>query len=213
MHRSAVRAMPACVLFALLAACKPGAAPEAAAVAPAPAAERAPAPVVSNPRAEVVAAMRKFWGLRSYHAAMHVEGGPRGTIDSSVDFVAPDRYRMEMPGRGSQVIVGDTMYLDVGGRHMKVPLPEGTISQWRDPAKLADAETEMDVQGQGLDTIDGQPAKRYLVRVQKPKPTSIAIWIGDAGLPLQIASDNPLGSATIKYSRFDDPALVIDTPK
>lgn len=213
MNRPVVRALPACVLIALLAACKPAATPEAASVAPAPAPTPAPAPVASNPRADVAAAMHAFWELRSYHAAMHVEGGPRGPMDSGVDFVAPDRYRMDMPGRGSQVIIGDTMYLDVGGRHMKVPLPEGTISQWRDPAKLADAETEMEVQAQGLDTIDGQAAKRYLVRVEKPKPTAIAIWIGDAGLPLQIASDNPMGQATIKYSRFNDPALAIDAPK
>ena len=144
---------------------------------------------------------------------MHLEGGPRGPIDNAVDFVAPDRYRMEAAGRGVQVIIGDTMYLDINGRAMQVPLPEGTITQWRDPAKLADAQTEMQVDAHGSDAVDGQPAKEYLVRVAKPKPAEITLWIGDGGLPLQIVSHNPLGQATIRYSRFDDPAIVIEPPK
>ena len=120
---------------------------------------------------------------------------------------------MEAAGRGVQVIIGDTMYLDINGRAMQVPLPEGTITQWRDPAKLADAQTEMQVDAQGSDAVDGQPAKKYLVRVAKPKPAEITLWIGDGGLPLQIVSHNPLGQATIRYSRFDDPAIVIEPPK
>jgi hypothetical protein len=215
MNRPAVRTLSAFALLALLAACKPAATPEPAAVAsaPSPAATPAPAPVVADPHGEVVAAMRKFWDLHSYHAAMHIEGGPRGAIDSGVDFVAPDRYRMEAPGRGSQVIIGDTMYMDMGGRVTRVPLPAGTLTQWRDPARLADAETEMTVEAQGSDAVDGQPAKKYLVRVSKPKPTEMSVWIGDAGFPLQIATHNPLGDATIKYSRFDDPTLLIEAPK
>ena len=214
MNRPALLAL---ALLPILAACKPAAAPDAAPAptgTPAVAAATAPAPVPAiGAREEVAAAMRKFWDLRSYHAAMHLEGGPRGPIDNAVDFVAPDRYRMEAAGRGAQVIIGDTMYLDVNGRAMQVPLPEGTITQWRDPAKLADAQTEMQVDAQGGDAVDGQAAKKYLVRVAKPKPTEITIWIDDNGLPLQIVSHNPLGQATIKYSRFDDPTLSIEPPK
>jgi len=206
-------ALPALALLATLSACKPAAAPEATPVPAAkPPVAAAPIPATSA-REEVAAAMRKFWNLRSYHADMHLEGGPRGSIDNAVDFVAPDRYRMQAAGRGSQVIIGDTMYLDINGRSMQVPMPAGTISQWRDPAKLADAETEMEVDAQGSAAVDGQPAKQYLVRVAKPKPTEITLWIGADGLPLQIASPNPLGQATIKYSRFDDPTLTIEPPK
>lgn len=208
------RTLLAAALLATLAACKPAAAPDAT---PTPAAkpEVAVSPVVPaiDARGEVAMSMRKFWDLRSYHAAMHLEGSPRGPIDNAVDFVAPDRYRMEAAGRGAQVIIGDTMYLDINGRAMQVPLPEGTITQWRDPAKLADAQTEMQVDAQGSDAVDGQPAKKYLVRVAKPKPAEITLWIGDGGLPLQIVSHNPLGQATIRYSRFDDPAIVIEPPK
>ena len=82
---------------------------------------------------------------------------------------------------------------DVNGRSMQVPLPEGTLTQWRDPAGLADAEADMRVDAQGADAIDGQPAKKYLVHVAGP-PAEITLWIGEAGLPLQIVSAQPDGT-------------------
>lgn len=213
----------AAALLTALAACKPAATPDTAANASSP--DAASAPAAANPvaavartvlpdaKGEVVAAMRKFAGVHSYHAAMHLEGGPRGPMDNSIDFVGPDRYRMEMSGMGSQVIIGDTMYMSMHGRTMQVPMPAGTLTQWRDPGKLAEAEANMTVDDQGSDSVDGQSAKKYVVHVSQPKETTTTIWVGDAGLPLQILAHNAMGDATIKYSRFDDPTISIEAPK
>jgi hypothetical protein len=213
----------AAALLPILAACKPAAAPEAA-PDPAPAAGD-PAPAAANPvaavaqavrpdaKGQVVDAMRKFAGVRSYHASMRLEGGPRGPMTNELDFVAPDRYRMELAGVGTQVIVGDAMYMDMGGRTMKVPMPPGTLTRWRDPARLADAEANMSVEARGSDSVDGQSATKYLVHVAQPKATTTTLWIGDAGLPLQILAHGAAGDATIKYSRFNDPAIAIEAPK
>lgn len=223
MHRPAARhALPALALLSILAACKPAAAPADATAAPAPAgtssADKLAAAAdamnpMTSPREAVVAAMRKFTSVGSYHASMHMEGGPRGPMTSEMDFVAPDRFRMEMGGMGTQMIVGDTMYMNVDGRSMKVPMPAGTVTQWRDPAKLAEAEADMTVDAQGSDPVAGQAAEKYVVHVTKPKPTETTIWIGDSGLPLQILSHNAMGVATIQYSRFNDPTISIEPPK
>lgn len=217
------RTLLAVALLPVLAACKPAATPDTAANASPP--DAASAPTAANPVAavaqamlpdakdQVIGAMRKFTGVHSYHAAMHMEGGPRGPIDNAIDFVAPDRYRMQVAGRGSQMIIGNTMYLDINGHAMQVPLPEGTLTQWRDPGKLAEAEANMTVDDQGSDSVDGQSATKYVVHVRQPKQTTTTIWVGDAGLPLQILAHNPLGDATIKYSRFDDPTISIEAPK
>lgn len=220
------RTLLAVALLPVLAACKPAAAPDTAATAtPGASSDVAPAAATPNPvaavaqavlpdaKGQVVAAMEKFAGVRSYHAAMHMEGGPRGPMDNAIDFVAPDRYRMEMAGRGSQVIIGDTMYMSMHGRTMEVPMPAGTLTQWRDPAKLGEAEANMTVDDQGSDSVDGQSAKKYVVHVAQPKETTTTLWIGDAGLPLQILAHNAMGDATIKYSRFDDPTISIEPPK
>ena len=73
--------------------------------------------------------MDKFLAASSFHASMHMEGAQ--TMTNEMDFVAPDRYRMQMTA-GTQVIIGDTMYMETRGKRMQVPLPAGTISQWRD---------------------------------------------------------------------------------
>jgi hypothetical protein len=221
-------------LLAGLAACKPSppSAPDASAPAAAtPDAQAAGASTTANAVADAMAAispvatpkeairksMQRFMDARSYHATMQLDGGPRGAMTNEVDFVAPDRFRMAMPGMGTQTIIGDTMYMSADGRSMKVPLPAGTLTQWRDPAKLDENAATMTVESQGRDSIDGTPARKYLVHNTRPQPSDVTMWIGNDDLPLQIrVSGSAQGHATtttIRYSRFDDPSLKIDPPQ
>lgn len=215
-----------------LAACKPATQPATDTVAAAPStdASSTAAPSVAataarvaaslnplpSPKDAIKASMDKFLAARSYHATMEVEGGPRRAMGhNEVDFVAPDRYRMQM-AMGTQVIVGDTMYMQVQGRTMKVPMPAGTLSQWRDPAKLAEAEVGMTVQAQGSDTIDGVSARKYLVHHEQPHPVDVTMWINGDDLPVRIQVRNLMHgkmTSTISYSRFDDPSIRIDPPQ
>ena len=223
-------------MLCALVACKPATppatdAPPEAAAAPAPA-DAAPASTQSAPSAIAEAAARlnpltspkediktaigNFMQVRSYHASMHISGGPRGAMTNEIDFVAPDRYRMKMP-MGTQYIVGDTMYMDMQGKTMKVPMPKGTLSQWRDPAKLAENEATMTVQAQGSESIDGVPARKYLVHNTQPQPSDVTMWVGDEGVPVQIrVSSDMQGKATnttIRYSRINDPTIKVDPPQ
>ena len=222
----------ACLLLATsaLAACKPAAAPASDAAAAATPTTAAPAAAPSalskiagdlnplaSPKDALKASMDKFLAVRSYHASMEFSGGPgaaRGHHD--IDFVAPDRYRMVMP-MGTQFIIGDTMYMHVQGRSMKVPMPKGTLSQWRDPARLAEAEEGMTVQAQGSDTLDGMATKKYLVHHEKPQPVDVTMWINGDDLPVQIQVNSVLNgkpvTSTTRYSHFDDPTIKVDPPQ
>ena len=132
-----------CFLLATcaLAACKPAAAPanDAATTASATPTSAAPAAAPSalakiagdlnplaSPKDALKASMDKFLAVRSYHATMEVVGGPIAMGHNEIDFVAPDRFRMQSP-RGTQIIIGDTMYGSVRGHAMKVPMPAGTF--------------------------------------------------------------------------------------
>lgn len=209
----------ACLALAL-AACKPPppAEPDGDAnptASPNAAAEKAAAPnLLSSPEDEVKASMDKFLKAKSFHAVMTMEGA-RG-MTNEMDFVAPDRYRMKMPV-GTQVIIGDTMYMQADGRSMKVPLPKGTLSQWRDPLKIEENKAGLSVEALGSDSVKGQAAKKYLVRNTQPEPSEFTFWIGGDGLPLQLlhqgqAQGKPY-SMTLRYSRFDDPTITIDAPQ
>ena len=157
--------------------------------------------------------MDKFLAARSFHATLHMQGAQ--TMTNAMDFVASDRYRMQMPV-GTQVIIGDTMYMQAQGRQMQVPLPAGSISQWRDPLKLQENKEGLSVEAQGSETIDGQTARKYLVRNTLPESTEFTYWIGDNGLPLQLQhtgeSQGKPYSMILRYSRLDDPAIRIDVP-
>ncbi|MET0582044.1 MAG: hypothetical protein ABWZ08_08740 [Pseudoxanthomonas sp.] len=207
-----------CLVLAV-AACKPSApADQSAAPAAAPASAVAEAAKALSPMAsaedEVKASMDKFLKARTFHAVMTMEGA-RG-MTNEMDFVAPDRYRMKMP-MGTQLIIGDTMYMQADGRSMKVPLPKGTLSQWRDPMKIEENKAGLSVDALGSDNVDGQPAKKYLVRNTQPEPSEFTYWIGSDGLPVQLVhqgqSQGKPYSMTLRYSRFDDPSITIDAPQ
>lgn len=172
---------------------------------------------MASPREEVVTAMRKLMDARSYRAEMQHEGGPRGTMTNTVEFVAPDRFRMEMAGVGTQYVIGDTMTMTMDGRTMQVPMPKGTVTQWRDPVNFREAEASMTAQALGNDAVDGIQARKYLVHQTTPKPADFTIWIGADGLPLQMrvsgdANGQPV-TTTVRYSRINDPGIVIEAPK
>jgi hypothetical protein len=223
MHPPAARhALSALAALCLLAACKPAAAPAAAPAATAapaaalpaqPAAAAAAIAAAASPRDAVIAAMHRMVAARSYHADMHLESGKAGTRDTTLDFVAPDRFRMAMAGMGTQYIIGNTMYLDVHGRRIQAPAPAATLQQWRDPGRLAGIEATMTVDDQGSERIDGAAVHKYLVRNDKPTPVEMTLWVDDAGLPRQLATHTAIGSVTTRYSRFDDPTLAVEPPK
>lgn len=210
-------ALLACLAMAL-AACKPAVPTDAAAVPTAPPVQVEVAPPASPTTGnsavdDVKASMDKFLAARSFHATMHMEGAQ--TMTNEMDFVAPDRYRMQLSA-GTQVIIGDTMYMQSQGKRMEVPLPAGTISQWRDPLKIQENKQGLSVEAQGSETLDGQAARKYLVRNTLPEASEFTYWIGDDGLPLQLLhkgeSQGKPYAMTLRYSRFDDPGITIDVP-
>ena len=211
-----------CIAFA---ACKPSTpaqvdpatAAEPAAGKPAGALAKAAAALnpLSSPQEELDASTALLLKASSYHAVMSMTGAHG--MDSQIDFVAPDRYRMQMAGMGTQVIIGDTMYMQLEGKSMKVPMPEGTLTRMRDPMRMQEAREGMTVEDQGSDSVEGQAAKKYLVRHVKPVPGEFTMWIGSDGLPLQLIQQGQVQgkpyTMTMRYSRFNDPSITIQTPQ
>ena len=211
----------ACLALALvLAACKPASTPAGSAEAVAPAtpaaaqAARLPANSLASPEEEVKASMDRFLKAKTFHAVMSMQGARAMT--NEMDFVAPDRYRMQMEV-GTQLIIGDTMYMQAKGRSMKVPLPQRTLSQWRDPLKLEENKAGLTVEALGSDPVEGMPAKKYRVGNTRPEADEFTLWVGADGLPLQLVqAGHTQGrpyTVTLRYSRFDDPAITIEAPQ
>ncbi len=202
-----MRLLPAvAVLSLLLTACGQAPAPAAPAAAVPP-----PVPVASDPAQAVVAASQRFGQLRSFHASLRMQG-PR-TLEASMEFVAPDRYRLQTD-EGVQTIIGDTFFLQRAGEVRQVPVPPGLLACSPLPADATAA--ELQVEALGEERVAGQPARRYRVRHASAAPDGMLYWINAAGLPVRIERQGQTQGkpfkVTVDYSRFDDPTLQIAVP-
>lgn len=173
-------------------------------------------PARADARDEVMAATAKFMAARSYQVTMTMAGAQNAQKTTSrIDFVAPDRYRMQMP-MGTQYIIGDTMIMNMQGRTMRVPMGKGTMTQWRDPASVTKNAEKLAVTALGVETLEGKPARKYRMLNRDEPGTESVMWIGGNGYPLQIVvNGKAMGRAsttTIRYSRFNDPTIRVEPP-
>jgi hypothetical protein len=204
-----LRLLPAvAVLSLLLSACGQSPTPTAPAPVNAPS-----VPAATDPAQAVLAASQRFGQLRSFHATLHMQG-PR-TLEATMDFVAPDRYRLQTD-EGVQTIIGDTFFLQRAGEVRQVPVPPGLLAQWRSPLPADAVAADLAVEDLGDDRVGGETARRYRVRHARAAPDGLLYWIGAQGLPLRIERQGETQSqafkATVDYSRFNDDTLRIDLP-
>lgn len=212
-----MRLLPLCSLIlatALLAGCQQPSPPPAS-VPSADAAHPAAAPA-ADPASAVLEASRRFASLRSFHAEMTLHGAQAGqVVRSGMDFVAPDRYRLETPA-GVQTIIGDTFFLHAEGRMQQVPLPAGTLEQWRSPLPSEARLQDLRVEDRGPADIDGTATRVYRIDGPAGSGETLQYWIGGDGLPRQIQRDGfnkqqPY-RITLRYSRLNDPSLQVPPP-
>lgn len=174
-------------------------------------------PASVAPKDELHDAFVKFLATRSFHA--EVVNVKTGEAINSMDFVAPDRYRMH-PAKGpAQVIIGDTIYMDLNGKLTPMPVPgmAKMVAQYRNPEFAKEIENGMSVQALPDDSVDGEPAKVYAYTVMQPMKADAKAWVSTkSGLPLQVESSGSfMGHASttrVHYSRFDDASIRIDAP-
>lgn len=214
-RRLATGVLVACT-FAALAACRQDApAANGAAPAPAPSASAGSvAPAPADASAAVRAAYRKFLALKRYRATM--SDAASGKETGTMEFVAPDRYRMRMGPAMEQVRIGDELYTTMGGKTMHSKAGADMPNPKEAGEKMLDAMNSAKVEAAGRDTVEGEPARVYRVTLTEPAPGESTLWVSErSGLPLKSETKIP-GTpmqARIVYSDHDDPAIAIEAPK
>ncbi|TXH76079.1 MAG: hypothetical protein E6Q88_03140 [Lysobacteraceae bacterium] len=172
-------------------------------------------PVWAGPKEELQALSVKFLALRSYHVKM--DNSDKRVPSMEIDFQAPNRYRMQMP-MGTQYVIGDTMYMTIDGRTMRIPMPKGTMTQWRESDRAFREIDQMQIEGLGAEVVNGKPTKKYRMSQTAHKPaTTSLLWVGGDGYPVKMETTGGSGkrasTVTVHYSRFNDPSIKIDPPK
>lgn len=169
------------------------------------------------PKDDLHAAFTKFMQMHSFRAT--VTDVAKGDQVSTMEYVAPDRYRMQAAAGPKQVIIGDAMYMDMDGKFTRVPIPGvGKLTaRYRNPEFLKEVEGGMSVQALPDDSVDGEPAKVYAYTMTQPMKIAAKAWVSErSGLPIQVESSGSFmghkSTTRIRYSGFNDPSIRIDAP-
>jgi len=167
--------------------------------------------------AEVRAAYSKFIQASSFRAVItDLDSGKKLT---QLEFVAPDRYSITLDGGMRQVIIGRTMHMNIGGRTMKMPLPAAADpSQYRNQKAMDELSTGIVVTKRADSNEAGEPARVYhFVSQADGKPVESLTFVSKAsGMPIQVQTTGGQGKNKfryqIRYSDFNDPAIVVSAP-
>jgi outer membrane lipoprotein-sorting protein len=171
----------------------------------------------ADPRQDLHKAFARNLGLKTFKATM-TDLASNKTI-SVVEFQAPDRYRITVPGQPPSLIIGDAMYINANGQSMKVPMPKGSFGQFRNEQALAELEKGTGVEDLGPGLVGQEPARRYRFRSGTGKQqSSSTVWVGTrSGLILRVETSGKNGSTPfsmrVAYTDFDNRAIRIANPK
>ena len=171
---------------------------------------------VADTRQELHAAFVHNLALKSFKSTM-IDLIQNKTF-STVEFQAPDRYRVTAMGRPPSLIIGNFMYLENAGKFMKIPLPKQMLGQFRNEAAIAELEKGSNVESLGLGMVGTEAARKYRFVSIKEKQTSTSIiWVSVRnGYVLQAeisggTSGKPF-SMRVLYSDFNSNSIKINAP-
>jgi outer membrane lipoprotein-sorting protein len=169
----------------------------------------------ADARSELHAAFHKNMAAKTNRATM--TDLATGKQMSTVEFRAPDRYRIKVEGGPSSVIANGNMYLQVNGQAMKMPLKPGMLEQFRSDAAWKQMEKETLIKDAGPGTVGAQPAHKYHWISSGKHASSGDVWVGvPSGRVIQVETSkdgSKKGAVRVQYSDFDSATIQIAPPK
>lgn len=173
-------------------------------------------PAAATPKDEVHKAYVRFLAMNSFKAEIDSTSG-KYKSRSVVEFQAPDRYRITSDGRPANLVIGGTMYMNMDGTLMKIPMPglQAMLAQYRNSSALKELEAGVTVESLGTETVDNQVAKKYRYTTTQPRTSNNVIWIAGNGNIVQLETSGTMNKkpfyTLIRYSQYNDPGIKISS--
>ena len=170
----------------------------------------------ADARSDLHAAFMKNLSAKTYRATMTDLASGRQV--STVEFQAPDRYRVTPTGAPASVIADGAMYLQINGKPMRVPLQPGMLEKVRSDAAWKQMEADTLLRELGPAMLGAQPARKFHWITSGKNASTGDVWVDvKSGHVVQVeTAEKPgskAGAVRVVYSAFDDPAIRIATPK
>ena len=169
---------------------------------------------LADARADLHAAFQKNLSAKTYRATM--TDLATGKQVSTVEFQAPDRYRIQANGMTS-VIANGNMYMQVNGQSMKVPLQPGMMEKFRSDAAWKQMEKDTLISERAPGTVGAEPARKFHWITSGAHPSTGDVWVSvKSGYVLQVetteAAGSKKGAVRVHYGDFNS-AISIAPPK
>lgn len=170
-----------------------------------------------DPRADIEKMADRFMSEESFRAEMVGEGDM--PMQTDLEFVSPDRYRIKNANSTEMIVIGKTAYMNAGGRWQKMPTTlDSTVTDMRAAFNKEGMKWFSDVKYEGEETVEGKSAHVYSFHNKGPGAgvgeNDSKVWVAKTdGLPLKIEArykKGSLKSMTIEYD-YETP-VVIEPP-
>lgn len=177
------------------------------------------AAATAAPKDELHQAYSRFLAAKSFRAS--VTDVKKGQQLSSLEFVAPDRYRIQNgQGQMEQILIGEDAYTLIDGRRIKLPMPIQVgriVNQYRNQSALDQLAQDIEVTGLGSETVDGIDTQVYSYTVTEPSKADVKVWVDSStGLPLQLESSGSFmrvkSITRIRYYDYNDGMIRVYAP-
>jgi len=170
----------------------------------------------ADPRGEVHAAFLKNLSAKAYRST--ITDLQTGKTVATVEFQAPDRFRIVPANGPTTIIAGDRMYVTLNGRAAVVPLPAGMMGQYRSDAMWKRMESNTLISDGGLGAVGVEPAHKYHWVGSGKDAGSGDVWVSVKSgrvVQAQTAPDpgHKAGAVRVSYTDFDSTAIAIAPPK
>ena len=159
----------------------------------------------SDAKADIEKLADRFMTVKSFRATMKGEGST--PMQTDLEFVSPDRYRIKTGNMMDMIIIGKTTYMKIGDKWQKMPSELDTaISDMQTTFNKEGMKWVNDVKYTGDDTVDGKSAYVYTYHAKGPEQigeNESKLWIAKSdGLPLKVEAvykSGTMKSMTIEY--------------
>jgi hypothetical protein len=160
--------------------------------------------VLATPDDDLSQILSAFAQVKSVHAEEHLYNGK--TVN--VDYLAPDRWRVQPAPNVTELILGDEIYMVTHERATRLPFGGGMIRKMIEKVMLSARNEIKDSSDLGMQTLDGRSVHVYSFTHNKVPQT---IYVGGSRLPVRLVVNDKEGTTTINYSHYNEP-ISIEAP-
>jgi hypothetical protein len=162
-----------------------------------------PLAVFADAYSDLLNVQTAFQHAKSWHADEHLSNGRLVAID----FVAPDRWRIQPSPGVVELVIHDDFYVVRKGHATKLPFSGGMMRKLiQDAGFSVQDDVKQSARDLGTQTLDHQRVHAYSYTT---RGVPVTLYVGANSLPVEtVVNNNDKSMTTIKYSQFNAPISI-----